>query len=79
MFNDFFASQCSLIDNTSTLPHFFSYRTANRLNSITIDHDSIVKIIRNLNTSKAHGWDGISIKMIKMCEQTVTIPFNYNF
>ena len=44
------------------------------MNNITVDHDSIVKIIKNLNSAKAHGWDGISIRMIKLCEQTITIP-----
>ena len=73
MFNDFFASQCSLIDNNSTLPQMV-FNTNNRLNNISINHEDIVKIIRNLNTAKAHGWDGISIRMIKMCEQTITIP-----
>ena len=73
MFNDFFASQCTVIDNNSTLPQMV-YKTNNRLNDITIDHDSIVKIIKNLNTAKAHGWDGISIRMIKICEQSISIP-----
>ena len=73
MFNDYFASQCRLIDNTSSLP-VMNFKTDNRLYNVTIDHDSIIKIIRNLNTAKAHGWDGISIKMIKMCEKTITIP-----
>ena len=73
MFNDYFTSQCSLIDNTCSLPQM-NFKTNNRLNNITINHDSIVKIIRNLNTAKAHGWDGISIKMIKICEQTITVP-----
>ena len=48
--------------------------TDSRLNNITFDDDSIVKIIRNLNPTKAHGWDGISIKMIKMCEQSIITP-----
>ena len=57
MFNDFFSSQCNLIDNNSTLPQM-AFKTNNRLNNITIDHESIVKIIKNLNSAKAHGWDG---------------------
>ena len=55
------------------MPDIF-FRTNSRLNNITIDHDSIVKIIKNLNSAKAHGWDGISIRMIKLCEHTITIP-----
>ena len=40
---------------------------------MTIGHDSIVKIIKNLNSAKAHGWDGISIRIIKLYGQTITI------
>ena len=39
-----------------------------------LNHDSILKIIQNLNPAKAHEWDGISIKMIKMCEQSIITP-----
>ena len=46
--------------------------TNNRLNNIPFNHDNILKVINNLNPAKAHGWDGISIKMIKLCEQTIT-------
>ena len=78
MFNDFFSSQCSLIDNNSTLPQM-DFKTNNRLNNITIDHESIVKIIENLNSAKAHRWDGISIRTIKMCERTISIPLTIIF
>ena len=73
MFNDYFSSQCSLIVNDSSLPDLY-FLTDSRLNNITFDDDSILKIIRNLNPSKAHGWDGISIKMIKMCELSIITP-----
>ena len=29
--------------------------------------------MRSLNSNKAHGWDGISIRMIKICDETETI------
>ena len=73
IFNEYFSSQCNLIANSSTLPDLY-FKTENRLNNITFNNDSIQKIIQNLNPAKAHGWDGISIKMIKMCEQTITTP-----
>ena len=34
----------------------------------------ILKIINDLNPNKAHGCDGISIKMIKMCCDSIAIP-----
>ena len=73
IFNDYFSSQCSLIANDSTLPELY-FTTDSRLQNVIFNHDNIAKIIKNLNPAKAHGWDGISIKMIKMCEQTITIP-----
>ena len=30
-------------------------------------------MIKNLNASKAHGWDKISIRMIKLCGKTIAI------
>ena len=50
------------------------FRANSRLNNVNISHDSIINIINNLNPAKAHGWDGISIRMIKMCQQTITLP-----
>ena len=34
----------------------------------------ILSITNLLNSSKAHGYDNISIKMIKICNESVTIP-----
>ena len=78
LFNDYFARQCSLIDNSSNLPQM-KFRTDNRLNTISIDNESILNIIRSLNSSKAHGWDGISIKIIKRCDQSIIAFTDYNF
>ena len=38
-----------------------------------------MSIIRSLNSSKAHGWDGISIRMIKMCDESITPPLKIIF
>ena len=73
IFNDYFSSQCSLISNDSSLPNFY-FKTDSRLNNIMLNHGIILKIIQNLNPAKAHGWDGISIKMIKMCERSIITP-----
>ena len=73
IFNEFFASQCTLIDNNSSLPNF-NFRTNKRLNNVVINHAEILKIIKNFNPAKAHGWDGISIRMIKICDQSVIHP-----
>ena len=37
--------------------------------------NGICSISKNLNTSKAHGWDKISIRMIKLCGKIIAVPF----
>ena len=59
LFNIFFATQCTLIDNNSTLPAFSSMTNC-ELNTININKN-ILNAIRALNPNKAHGWDGVSI------------------
>ena len=38
-----------------------------------------MSIIRSLNSNKAHGWDGISIRMIEMCDESITPPIKIIF
>ena len=40
--------------------------------SLTIN--DILKIIRSLNVNKAHGHDGIMIRIIKMCDKSLVQP-----
>ena len=37
------------------------------------DYD-INLIIKNLNTGKAHGWDNMSIRMVKLCGKSIALP-----
>ena len=52
--NNFFASICTPIDNTSYLPSF-SYRTGSMIKSIHVTENDILAIIKILVTNKAHG------------------------
>ena len=54
LFNNFSASQCSPVVNSSTLPSF-SYKIQKRISDIEIKKDDILLIIKNLNPNKAHG------------------------
>ena len=67
-----------MVKNASTLPNL-EYKTDKRLNYFEINEDDIVSIIKNLNASKAHGWDKISIRMIKLCGKTIAIPLKLIF
>ena len=50
-----------------------------KLTSIKFDNNDILKIIRSLNVNKAHGYDGISVRMIKMCDESLVQPFSLIF
>ena len=39
-----------------------------------IECGKILKLINGLNPHKAHGHDGISIRMVKLCNLTTTRP-----
>ena len=53
--------------------------TAFQLQKIIISDDKILEIIRNLNPNKAHGWDGISVRMIKLCDESLITPLRLIF
>ena len=49
LFNLFFANQCSLINNNSQLPRNLSYKINERLSSVKITDDDILKIISRVD------------------------------
>ena len=55
------------------------YLTNSRINSVPFSEDLVTKIIRNLNVNKAHGHDDISIRMIKMCDESLVRPLSIIF
>ena len=76
IFYDFFAQQCQPIANNSILPTNQIFYTQNRLRDFDIDSGKISKLINGLNPHKAHGHDGISIRMVKLCKLTITKPLS---
>ena len=78
IFNDYFAKQCKLLENTSTLPQM-GKRTHLTISAIEITETQIVNIISSLNSKKAHGFDEISISMLQLCAGVVAKPLNIIF
>ena len=78
IFNNFFASLCIPIDNTSCLPSF-SYKTGKKIKSFQVTENDILAIIKSLDPNKAHGCDNISIKMLKICSQSLILPLKIIF
>ena len=65
IFKNFFAKQCTIVNNTSQLPTDSLKRTSNYLSTICFTKHDTAKIIKNLDPNKAHGHDMVSIRMLK--------------
>ena len=78
IFNNFFASIYTPIDNTSCLPSF-SYRTGSRIKSFQVTENDLLALIKTLDSNKAYCCDNISIKMIKICCQSLILPLKIIF
>ena len=74
IFNTFFADQCTPLKNNSMLPTNQLFVTQARLGSLYFNKGKILKIIRALNMNKTHVHDDISIRMIKICDESLLKP-----
>ena len=75
---EFFAFQCTPLQNNSKLFSFL-INIDKRLNTISIKKTNIASIIKLLNRAKARGFDKISIGMIQLCGNSITLPLTQNF
>ena len=64
--NNFFAKQCTTVNNTSKLHIGSLKRTNNCLPTISFTKDYIEKIIKSLDPSRGYGHDIIGIRMSKI-------------
>ena len=78
LFNDYFILQCTTIDTDSEIPTSFP-APPSLINDFPITDEKILNIIRSLNPNKAHGWDGISVRMIKLSDAALVIPLKIIF
>ena len=74
IFNSFFAEQCSLMNNSSKLLSIFLKRTDKFISSISFSSNDIARIIQDLDPNKAHDHDMISIRMLKICSESISKP-----
>ena len=79
IFNTFFAEQCSIIANKSVLPSRLTLLTENSLANCHFSKKDNLQIIRNLESNKAHGHDMISIRMLKLCGDSICKPLELIF
>ena len=77
-FIDYVKERRRPIANDSSLPNNQTTETVTRLSDINIDTDTIIKL-RSLDANKAHGCDGISIHIIKLCTASIAKPLHILF
>ena len=78
-FNKYFSNQCSVIDNSSKLPTDQAPYTTSLLSSIDIKESDILNILKSLDANEAHGHDDISIRMLKLSQQSILKPLKLIF
>ena len=71
LFNSFFYKQYSLIAHLNKLPTNLNYVTDQRLSTITFSAEDVGQIIRSLDPNKGCGHDNITIRMLKICADTI--------
>ena len=77
-FNFYFSKQYSLILNNSSLPGDANYITDKRLSTVTFSAEDIGRIIQDLDSSEGYGHN-ISIHILKICGDSICIPFEMIF
>ena len=70
-FNSFFSEQRSLISNNSPLPSYINYTNEKHLSIVALSVEDIGNIIQNLDSNKAHVHDNISVRMLKICGNSI--------
>ena len=78
-FNAFFVSQCTPIPNNSTLPLVTTPITNASLSSISFNDQVILNVIHSLNINKTHGFDDLSIRLLKICDSSIVRPLSIIF
>ena len=77
--NSFFVDHCSPILSGSVLPSELPLRTDSTLSTGHFAKEDILWIINSLNPKKAHDHDEISIRILKICGNSICRPLNIIF
>ena len=73
-----FILQCTTIDTGSEIPQDIPLTTT-LISDFAISDEKILNILRSLNPNKAHGWDEISVRMIKLSDDALVLPLKIIF
>ena len=69
-------SAYSLLPNKNVLLSQLTLLTENSLSKCNFSKKYILQIIRNLDSNKAHGHDMISVRMLKLCGDSICKPLD---
>ena len=75
IFNKFFAKQCSLLPNDSSIPAF-TPKCDKISSSVSNDRSKVLSLIGYLDSKKAHRCDALSISMLKICDLAIVEPLS---
>ena len=73
IFNYYFLFQCTTINTGSRIQLNFP-NPSTCISDFPVSDEKIMNIIKSLNPNKAHGWDGISVRMIKLSDAALITP-----
>ena len=74
LFNLYFAGQCTPLVNNSQLSTRFTTHTNSIVTLIDFSVEQVSNIIKKLDPNRAHGHNKISIRMLKLYEDSVNRP-----
>ena len=78
IFNNYFILQCTTVDTGSEIPQHIP-AAFTLINDFAISDQKILNIIRSLDPNKAHGWDEISVRMMKLSDAALVVPLKMIF
>ena len=78
-FNRFFNQQYTALATDSSIPSSINHWTNEIVTKINFDEQLISKLIVALNPNKAHGHDGLSIRMLQMSSDGIYKPLSIIF
>ena len=79
IYNQFFASKCVPLNNDSNILYYQRYMTNANTSSINFKNKDNINVTKTRYPCKAHGYDDISIGMLKMYDSTIVEPLTILF
>ena len=70
--------ESKLLNDLNTLPSLY-LKTDKKLWNLSINESNISTIFSNLDPNKSQGWDNLSVRIIKLCGDSLIYPSNCIF